>query len=189
MKIPDVQRSIAEGRLHESGRYETLFNRYFSKFVYVAIVIFIGIMPFWYGPDNYQLNPFKPYWLGISLIICLLIILRILSFVKLRRISGRNPEENRRLVRAISEEFNWPFTRDQKDYSILYIARTMTAWERHLVIIFDGNDLLVNFASYTTGRTQSLQGYFGEKRAFKKFERHFTKLLIHKKGATPAVAP
>lgn len=141
-------------------------------------------MPFWYGPDNYQLNPFKPYWLGISLIICLLIILRIFSFVKLRRISGQNPEGNKRLIRAISEEFNWPLIQDQKDHSILHIARTMTAWERDLLIVYDGNDLLVNFTSYAAGRTQSLQGHFGEKRAFRKFKKRFEQLLITHRQST-----
>ncbi|MCE7992538.1 MAG: hypothetical protein HEP71_11175 [Roseivirga sp.] len=47
----------------------------------------------------------------------------------------------------------------------------MTSWERELLIIYDGNDLLVNFTIYAAARSQSLQGYFGEKRAFRKIKK------------------
>jgi len=174
LKIPDIQRSIAKGRLHESNRFETLFGRYFMKFLYVAVVVLTGLMPYWYGPDNYQFNPVKPYILGISLILALLIILRIFSFVKLRRISGQGLVENKKLIRLISQEFNWPLVQDREGYCTLHIARTMMTWERDLLIIYDGDDILVNFSTYATARNQSLQGYFGEKRAFRRFKKRFS---------------
>ncbi|MCE7992541.1 MAG: hypothetical protein HEP71_11190 [Roseivirga sp.] len=174
MKIPDIEKSVAEGRVHERGRYETVFGRYFNKFVYVATVLAVGIMPFLYSNFNYQLNRIRPYWLGISLIVALLIVLRVFNLDKLRRISGRSLEENKNLVWIISQEFDWPIMRDQDDHSILYIARTMTSWERELLIIYDGNDMLVNFTTYAAARSQSLQGYFGEKRAFRRLKKRFS---------------
>ena len=172
MKHPDIRKSIDAGRIHEIDRPKSIFWKYLIHFFSVGVVVLFGLIPY-FPQFNTQNFPIAGYWLSVCLIIAVLMILRILSFDKLRRVSGQSLSENKKRVRALSEELNWPFFREQQDYTTLFIQRSTVSWERDVLIIYDGNDILINVTTYAKFRQQTLQGYFGERRAFRKVQKWF----------------
>jgi len=119
------------------------------------------------------------FFLCISLALSILLLYSFLNLDKLQRIKGTTKEKNRNIIKEIAEELGWSIKQD--DYEITIAAQTTnffsTNWGRQILILYDGQDILINCQAFSLHDLKSPFHWFGNRDLEKKIKDEFEKRI------------
>ena len=173
--------------IQKSLNFEKL---YFHKSLFVKIwehiLIIINILFFLYitGMNLYddRLNS-EPYGWSLFLFVFMIIIAYAAYYLSsksnsLEKIEGISEIINTKIVKEITENNKWRIHSDEKGLDIINVSflDTQTDYGKQIVILYNGNDVLVNCISFALGKTPNPFNWFSNKRMEKQFRVEFYKL-------------
>ncbi|MBX2828525.1 MAG: hypothetical protein KTR22_10185 [Flavobacteriaceae bacterium] len=147
--------------------------------VIILLIPFFGIAVLWsYIKEGTPL--LLPIFLFLLAIIpSVLLVYSMIYGRNLKRISGKSPKENLKIVREIAQKNNWIFHKVNNQLVFVGMPLVGMAWDwgKEMVVILDGNDLLVNVISLDAFGTSSPIHWFANKKKLDAFQEEFLTLL------------
>jgi hypothetical protein len=146
----DISKSIKTGRLiKKTWLIEPIYD-----FLFYTLVV--GIPPFIFG--LYLLDGIKsksnltePLLLFIlSIILAAYLFSTVLGLDKLTRINGEQKDLNREAIKLTAESLYWKVAQHNQQFTILIPPWKLssTNWGREIVVIYDGQDVLINCLTF-----------------------------------------
>ena len=192
--------TIREIDINESIKAEKLISNelIIDKIIVILFpIILTFVFPITSGIQLYSnLKNNESLLLGIllfvlSIFISFSIIFWIRNLNKLKRIKGFSKTENLKLIKKISKDNEWKINSISENLIILDLntKKSGIEWEKRMIIINKGNDILVNCMTYGKYSSPSIFHWFANKRKINKLKFEFEYGIEEKQNINKLIQP
>jgi len=118
-------------------------------------------------------------FLSIALGIGILLLYSLLNLDKLQRIKGTIKEQNRNAIKELAKELGWNIKMDNNEITIAAQTSNFfsTNWGRQILILYDGQDILINCQAFSLQGFKSPFHWSGNRDLEKMIKEEFEKRL------------
>ena len=114
----------------------------------------------------------------LSIFISYSIILWVKNLYSLKRIKGFSKAGNLKLIKQISKKNKWNISSISENLIVIDLSpkESIIDWEKRMIILNEGNDILVNCMTFGKFSSPSIFHWFENKRKINKLKNEFEKV-------------
>lgn len=172
----NVAKSISANRLI---RHKPWFEKFFGnlvEFLSPAAILAISGALLHRAWQNHRLITWELVVFGLVLSICLLVGYSIINNSKFKVIQASTKQENKALAIKISKSLGWKTIETSKSHLVFALPRDWLSfdWGKRVVVIFDGQRVLINCTCYAAFDLESAYHWYVNRKIENEFARVIT---------------
>jgi hypothetical protein len=181
----DIPKSIKSGKIvYKRWKIEIAVD-FIGNFITIFIFPFISGISFYFNFIRNQPFGISLFFLIISLIFGFLMFYSIINLNKLKLMKGLSRGNNFNIIKKIAKNNNWNIYSTNHQITIINFSWKLTGtdWGKQMVILYDGNNILVNCTSFGRYSSPSPFHWFANRKKLNKLISEFEneiKNLSHK---------